>query len=62
MKLDEIYPEHFGALSKVDLLKNYDTPALRAKVAELKAALEDEVRQAKNEERKRQEKSDLLQS
>jgi hypothetical protein len=26
MKLDEIYPEHFGALSNVDLLKIFDAP------------------------------------
>jgi hypothetical protein len=56
MKLDEIYPEHFGALSKADLLKIFDAPTLGAKAAELNAALEDEVGQATKKRRERDRK------
>ena len=56
MKLDEIYPEHFGALSKADLLNNFEAPTLGTKVAELEAALEDEVGQAMKKRRERDRK------
>jgi hypothetical protein len=62
MKLDEIYPEHFSALNKADLLNNFNAPTLGAKAAELKAALEDGQTSNKKEKRKRQKKSNLLQS
>jgi hypothetical protein len=56
MKIDKIYPEHFGALSKADHLKYFDAPTLGAKAAELKAALEDEVRKATKKRRERDRK------
>ena len=56
MKLDEIYPEHFSALNKADLLNNFNAPTLGAKAAELKAALEDEVGQATKKRRERDRK------
>jgi hypothetical protein len=59
MKLNEIYPEHFSALNKADLLKNFEAPTLGTKVAELKAALEDEVRQATKKRRERDRKRAL---
>jgi hypothetical protein len=62
MKLDEIYPEHFSALNKADLLNNFNASTLGAKAAELKAALEDGRTSNKKEKRKRQKKSNLLQS
>jgi ribosomal protein S13 len=59
MKLNEIYPEHFSALNKADLLKNFEAPTLRTKAAELEAALEDEVRQATKKRRERDRKRAL---
>jgi hypothetical protein len=59
MKLNEIYPEHFSALNKADLLKNFEAPTLGTKVAELKAALEDEVRQATKKRKERDRKRAL---
>jgi hypothetical protein len=56
MKLDEIYPEHFSALNKADLLNNFNVPTLGAKAAELKAALEDEFGQATKKRRERDRK------
>jgi hypothetical protein len=45
-----------GALSKADLLKFFDAPTLGAKVVELNAALEDQVRQATKKRRERDRK------
>jgi hypothetical protein len=59
MKLNEIYPEHFSALNKADLLKNFEAPTLGTKAAELKAALEDEVGQATKKRRERDRKRAL---
>jgi hypothetical protein len=59
MKLNEIYPEHFSALSKADLLKKFEAPTLRTKAAELMAALEDEFGQATKKRRERDRKSAL---
>ena len=56
MKLDEIYPEHFEALNKADLLKNFEVPTLGAKAAELEAASKDEVGQATKKRRERDRK------
>jgi hypothetical protein len=56
MKLDKIYPEHFGALNKVDLLKNFEAPTLGAEAAALEAASKDEVEQATKKRRERDRK------
>jgi hypothetical protein len=56
MKLDEIYPEHFGALNKADLLKNFEAPTLGAKAAALEVASKDEVEQAPKKRRERDRK------
>jgi hypothetical protein len=59
MKLNEIYPEHFSALNKADLLKNFEAPTLGTKAAELEAVLEDEVGQATKKRRERDRKRAL---
>jgi len=46
MKLDEIYPEHFKALNKAELLENFEAPTLGVKTAELEAASKDKVGRA----------------
>ncbi len=46
LKLDELYPEHFGALDKADLLKDFEVPTLGARAAELDVASKDEVGRA----------------
>ena len=56
LKLDEAYPEHFGALNKAGLLKNFEPPTLGAKAAELEAASKDEVGQATKKRRERDRK------
>jgi hypothetical protein len=56
MKLDEIYPNHVGALNKADLLKNFKAPTLGAKAAEIEAASKDEVKQATKKRRERDRK------
>jgi hypothetical protein len=56
MKLDEIYPEHFAALNKADLLKDFEAPTLGAKAAELQATSEDVESQAKKKRRERDRK------
>jgi hypothetical protein len=53
LKLDEIYPEHFDALNKANLLKDFEAPTLGVKMAELEAASKDEVGQA-TKKRKRE--------
>jgi hypothetical protein len=60
MKHDKIYPEHFSALSKADLLKFFDAPTLGAKAAELNGALEDEVGQATKRGEKETEKEQSI--
>jgi hypothetical protein len=56
LKLDEIYPEHFDALNKVILLKDFEAPTLGVKTAELEAASKDEVGQATKKRRERDRK------
>jgi hypothetical protein len=56
LKLDEIYPEHFGTLNKVNLLKDFEAPTLGVKKAELEAASKDEVGQATKKRRERDRK------
>jgi len=46
MKLDKIYPEHFKALNKAELLDNFEAPTLGDKTLELEVALKDEIGQA----------------
>jgi hypothetical protein len=53
LKLDEIYPEHFDALNKANLLKDFEAPTLGVKTAELEAASKDEVGQATKKRRER---------
>jgi hypothetical protein len=53
MKLDKIYPEHFGALDKADVLRDFEAPTLVAKAAELEAASKDVVGLKKRRERYR---------
>ena len=62
LKLDEIYPQHFEALNKADLLEGFEAPTLGARAVEMEERLKDEVSQAtkKRRERERQEESDLL--
>jgi hypothetical protein len=56
MKLFKIYPEHFGALNKADLLKNFEVPTLGAKAAALEVASKDEVKEATKKRRERDRK------
>jgi hypothetical protein len=56
LKLDEIYPEHFDALNKANLLKDFEAPTLGVKTAELEAALKDKVGQATKKRRERDRK------
>jgi hypothetical protein len=54
LKLDEIYPEHFDALNKANLLKDFEAPTLGVKMAELELASKDEVGQATKKRRERE--------
>jgi hypothetical protein len=56
LKLDKIYPEHFGTLNKANLLKDFEAPTLGVKAAELEAASKDEVGQATKKRRERDRK------
>jgi hypothetical protein len=56
LKLNEIYPEHFDALNKANLLKDFEAPTLGVKTAELEAASKDEVGQATKKRRERDRK------
>jgi hypothetical protein len=49
LKLDEIYPEHFDALNKANLLKDFEAPTLGVKTAS-----KDEVGQAMKKRRERE--------
>jgi hypothetical protein len=60
LKLDEIYPEHFDALNKANLLKDFEAPTLGVKTAELEAASKDEVGQATKKRRERDRKRDSI--
>jgi len=54
MKLDEIYPEHFKALNKAELLNNFEAPTLGDKTLELEAVSKDEIRRAMEKRRERE--------
>jgi hypothetical protein len=56
MKLDELYPEHFNALNRADLVKDFEPPTLGVKAAELEAASKDEVAKATKKRRERDRK------
>jgi hypothetical protein len=56
IKLEESYTEHFGALNKADLLKNFEVPTLGAKAAALEVASKDEVKEATKKRRERDRK------
>jgi len=56
MKLDEIYPEHFKALNKAELVEDFEAPTLGGKTLELEAASKDEVGQAIKKRRERDRK------
>jgi hypothetical protein len=54
MKLDKIYPKHFGTLNKADLLKGFKLPTLEAKTGELEAVLKVEADRATKKRRERE--------
>jgi hypothetical protein len=55
-KLDELYPEHFNALNKAELMKHFEVPTLGTKAAEINAASRNVVKQAIKKRRQRDRK------
>jgi len=56
MKLDEIYPEHFKALNKAELLEDFTAPTLEEKTLELETASKDEIGRTMKKRRERDRK------